>query len=164
MAKKYTRGSLAVLQIALAASASPDVLPKAADRKQLLATNSIKIGFGSSSVDFQNFASGGSTIKVPTGKEPRMEVGEAQWTDDDVSLQQMEKAAREGVEVWYVYYPLGVAAAKGYYGKLNVSEWDLTSPSDGLNNVTHALEPIGLPTPFGFPHLTDNVDATTVSA
>ncbi|KQR33120.1 hypothetical protein [Deinococcus sp. Leaf326] len=161
---KYTRGKLAVLEIALVVAASPDVLVAAASRKKLLSTNSIKIGFGTTTVDFQNFASGGSTVTIPTGQTPRMELGETQWTDDDLTAQLMEKAAREGVEVWYVYYPKGVAAGKGYYGKFNVGEWDMTSPSDGLNTVAYSITPVGLPTPFGFPHLADNVEAATVTA
>lgn len=160
---KYTRGKLAVLQIALVNAATPDVVPTTADRKVLCETNSIKIGFGSRTIDFQNFCTGGNSVKVPAGKDPRLEIGEAQWTDDSVALQNMEKAAREDVEVWYFYYPKGIAANKGYYGKLNVSEWDMTSPSDGLTTVTHGLEPIGLATPFGFEHLADNVSASTVN-
>lgn len=160
---KYSRGKLAVLEIALVSAATPDVLPTADKRRHLCETNSIKIGFGSNTIDFQNFCTGGSSIKVPAGKEPRLEVGEAQWTDDSLALQDMEKAAREDVEVWYFYYPRGKAANKGYYGKLNVTEWDMTSPSDGLTTVDHSLEPIGLPTPFGFPHLKDNVEPTTVN-
>lgn len=160
---KYTRGKLALLQIALVKTATPDVMPTSADRKDLCETNSIKIGFGSKTIDFQNFCTGGDTVKIPAGKEPRLEIGEAQWTDDSVALQNMEKAGRENIEVWYFYYPKGLAANKGYYGKLSVTEWDLTSPSDGLSTVAHKLEPIGLATPFGFPHLADNVEPTTVN-
>lgn len=160
---KYTKGSLAVLQIALVSATTPDVIPTAAERKELCETDSIKIGFGSKTIDFANFCTKGATVKVPAGKEPRLEVGDAQWTDDSIALQNMEKAAREDVEVWYIYYPKGVAANKGYYGKMNVSEWDMTSASAGLTTVQHKLEPIGLPTPFGFTHLADNVEATTVN-
>ena len=160
---KYTRGKLAVLQIALVSPTTPDVIPLAANRRVLCETNSIKIGFGSKSITFENFCTGGDDVEVPTGKTPRLEIGDAQWTDDSLSLQDMEKAAREDVEAWYFYYPKGLAGNKGYYGKLNVSEWDMTSASAGLTTVQHQLKPVGLPTPFGFPHLKDNVEVTTIN-
>ena len=160
---KYTRGKLAVLQTALVSATTPDVMPKPADRRNLCETNQIKLGFGSKSITFENFCTGGSDVEIPTGKTPRLDVGDAQWTDDSVALQDLEKAGREDVEVWYWYYPKGIAAGKGYFGKLNVAEWDMTSESAGLTTVAHQLKPIGMPTPFGFPHLKDNVDATTVN-
>ena len=119
---KFTRGKLAVLHVALANQGDLTAEPAVGARMHLCATNSIKIGFGGKKIDFQNFCTSGNTVSVPGNKEPKLEIGEAQWADDDASLQMMENAGRDDQYVWYWYYPKGVAAGKGYKGVMLVNK------------------------------------------
>ena len=144
---KYTRGKLAVLQIALVSAGTPDTAPTVSgDWKQVVATNEIKIGLDTKTITFHNFATGGDDQEVPTGITPSLSIGEAQWTDDDLTLSMMETAIRNGDDLWYRYFPKGVVDGKGYLGKLLVKKWEQTSPSDGLITVAHDLSPQGVPT------------------
>lgn len=143
---KYTRGNLAVLQIALVVTATPDTAPTVAgDWKQVVQTNEIKIGKERKTISFQNFATNGDDQEVPVGFTPTLSIGEAQWTDDDVTLGILETALDNGDDLWYRVFPKGVVSGKGYQGKMQVKKWELSAPSDGLQTVAHDLSPQGKP-------------------
>lgn len=149
-ASNYTLGKLAVLKIAPVLEDTENTFPALTDLMHFCLTNEITLGIDGTETTFENFCSGGASVKIPTGDEASLAVGEAQWVLNDETLLVLENAKRNHTEVWYVYYPAGESAGAGYWGRFNVKKWEVKSASAGLTVANHDLNPVGLPDRFGF--------------
>jgi Bacterial pre-peptidase C-terminal domain len=146
---KYTLGKTAKLLIG-AVLANATTFPTRENLMHFCLTNEIKIGIDGTEITFENFCSSGNNVKIPTGDEASLSVGNAQWVLNDDTLLLLENAKRDKTKVAYVYYPAGESAGAGYWGYFNVKKWEVTSPSGGLTTVAHDLNPTGIPDRFGF--------------
>ncbi|UQN10367.1 hypothetical protein [Deinococcus sp. QL22] len=147
MAPKFRFGKNAIIRVAPVTAFTGELATKPATAafKLLCLASEVTIGIENTTIDIENFCTGGRTISVRDGgRDGTMSLGETTWVEDDPAVVIMQTAAFAETETGGLVYvevlPLGAGAGKPVFDLVvDVRTWELTVPSKGVITATHEL-------------------------
>ncbi|MFB9990456.1 hypothetical protein ACFFLM_00420 [Deinococcus oregonensis] len=106
---KFRFGKNFIIRVAAVTTLAADgsaTKPEAANFKLFCLPKDAKIGIENTTVDIENFCTGGRTISVRDGgKNGSMDLGETTWVEDDAAVVILQDAAFAETEAGgYVYF------------------------------------------------------------
>jgi chorismate synthase len=156
MAPKFRFGKNAIIRTAPVvafATSGEATKPSASAFKLLCLAQDATIGIENTTIDIENFCTGGRTISVRDGgKNGTMSLGNTTWVEDDEAVLMMQEAAfaedETGGLVYVEVLPLGAGVGKPVFDLvIDVRTWELSIPSKGVITVAHELSVLEGPIP-----------------